>query len=254
MDNTIMCIRWGDKYDFSYVMKLKKQCEEHCSVPFNFYCLTDEVIEFPDRPWDIPKQIQLPTSWDKYYMEERNFFWAYRKCYMFRDDERDEDFKEIEGNKFLFLDLDVIIHQDLKYFFDLPMDKPYIVRGWWNDPSAVKRNFSKHKSTPLNSSVIRWDRGQLNDVWNQINANPEVIFFTYPSLDNYLNHKWYNIWNEDKGFFRGFPKGDIYSWYKGNIFPDDMELKKIRKECKVCLFNNSGETNDVEELKSLWNI
>ena len=29
--------------------------------------------------------------------------------------------KKIEGDKFLYLDLDVIIHQDLKYFFDLDM-------------------------------------------------------------------------------------------------------------------------------------
>ena len=46
----------------------------------------------------------------------------------------------VDGDQFLFLDLDVIIHQDLKYFFDLPMDKPYIVRGWWNDPHKVKLN------------------------------------------------------------------------------------------------------------------
>lgn len=273
-ENTIICIKWGDKYDWSYVYNLKDQCEKNCSVPFNFYCITDDLLEIPDEgeeqfvfKFDNPNckkdihklvklssQIELPTYWDNFYDKDKNFFWAYRKCYMFRDDERDQDFTDIKGSKFLFLDLDVIIHQDLKYFFDLPMDKPWIVRGWWNDPDAIKINYAKYKSTPLNSSVIRWDRGQLNDIWNQINANSDVIFFTYPSLDNYLNHKWYNIWDEDKGFFRGFPKEDIYSWYKGNIFPDDMELKKIRKESKVCLFNNSGETNDVEELKSLWNI
>ena len=236
-ENNILCIKWGNKYDDSYVEKLKEQCEANCSVDFNFWCFTDN----PTHDYDI----ELPTYLDKHYQEDRGFFWASRKCYMFDD--------HVDGDKFLFLDLDVIIHQDLKYFFELPMIKPWFVGGWWNDDETVKRNYSKHKSTPLNSSVIRWNRGQLNDVWNQINANPEVIFFTYPSLDNYLNHKWYNIWNEDKGFFRGFPKGDIYSWYKGNIFPDDMELKKIRKESKICLFNNSGETNDVEELKSLWN-
>ena len=116
IENTIICNRWGDKYDFSYVLKLKEQCEKKCSVPFNFYCLTDNPITLPDKTY-IPKQIKLPTYWDKHYDSDKNFFWAYRKCYMFRDDERDEDFKEIEGNKFLFLDLDVIIHQDLKYFF-----------------------------------------------------------------------------------------------------------------------------------------
>ena len=236
--NNIICVKWGDKYSREYVKKLKRQCEENCSVPFNFYCLTDN----PTEDYDVP----LPTYWD---VHENGKFWAYKKLYMFKEIQL-----ELTGKKFLYLDLDVIIHQDLKYFFDLPMDKPYIVRGWWNDTSTVKRNFSKHKSTPLNSSVIRWDRGQLNDVWNQINANPEVIFFTYPSLDNYLNHKWYNIWDEDMGFFRGFPKGDIYSWYKGNTFPDDMEKRKIREDHKICLFNNStfNEGINDDEIKKLW--
>jgi len=48
------------------------------------------------------------------------------------------------------------------------------------------------------------------------------------------------VWNEDKGFFRGFPHGDIYSWYKGNIFPDDMEVHTLREDHKICLYNNSG--------------
>ena len=32
--------------------------------------------------------------------------------------------------------------------------------------------------------------------------------------------------HNDRSFLNVFPKGDIYSWYKGNIFPDDMEPKK----------------------------
>ena len=243
MDNTILCVRWGDKYDNSYVEKLKKQCEENCSVPFNFYCITDNVMK--------PHDVHMPTKLDKYYDEERGFFWAYRKYYAFALDNA-TDFKfltKIKGDRFLLLDLDVVIHQDLKYFFDLPMDKPWIVRGWWNDMDIVKRNFAKHKSTPINSSVIRWDRGQLVPVWKKIKDNAEVIFFTYPSADNYFNHHWYNCWNEDKGFFRGFPKGDIYSWYKGNIFPDDMEKNKLRPELKIGLFNNSGYDEGDEDDK-----
>ena len=32
-----------------------------------------------------------------------------------------------------------------------------------------------------------------------------------------------------------------------------MEINKFRTDHKICLFNNSAETNDVEEAKSLWN-
>ena len=59
MMNNIFCIKWGDKYDDSYVEKLKKQCEKNCSVDFNFYCFTDN----PIRDYDI----QLPTYLDKHY-------------------------------------------------------------------------------------------------------------------------------------------------------------------------------------------
>ena len=237
MMNNIFCIKWGDKYDDSYVEKLKKQCEKNCSVDFNFYCFTDN----PIRDYDI----QLPTYLDKYYEQDKGFFWAWRKCYMFSDD-------YVDGDEFLFLDLDVVIHQDLKYFFELPMHKPWIVRGWWNDMETVKKNYARYKSTPLNSSVIRWNRGQMIPVLQHVRDNAEVIFFTYPSLDNYFAHHWYDPW-KDEGEIQGFPKGDIYSWYKGNIYPEDMEINKLRTDHKICLFNNSAETNDVEEVKSLWN-
>ena len=158
----------------------------------------------------------------------------------------------VDGDKFLFLDLDVVVHQDLKYFFELPMHKPWIVRGWWNDMETVKKNYAKRKSTPLNSSVIRWNRGQMKPVLQQVKNNAEVIFFTYPSLDNYFAHHWYDPW-KDEGEIQGFPKGDIYSWYKGNIYPEDMEINKLRTDHKICLFNNSAETNNIKELKSSWN-
>jgi organic radical activating enzyme len=74
--NNILCMKWGDKYDDSYVEKLKEQCEANCSVPFKFWCFTDK----PEKDWHIP----IPTTLDEFYDEDRGFFWAYRKCYMFR--------------------------------------------------------------------------------------------------------------------------------------------------------------------------
>jgi len=261
MNNTILCVKWGDKYSREYVEKLKQQCEDNCSVPFNFYCLTDK----KEKDYDI----LFPSTWDEYEGLHSRFrnqqapsnMWAYRKLYMFKLekvlgrggwDESERDFKTIEGDNFLYLDLDVIIHQDLKYFFDLDMTQPWIVKGWWNDMNECRKNYAAMKSTPINSSVIRWNRGQLVEVYNHIVNNLDVLFFTYPTIDNYLNHFWYNMWADDKSFFSVFPEGDIYSYYRGNIWPNDLDEKKIRLDNKICLFNNSADNNDVEELKSLW--
>ena len=244
IDHTIICVKWGNKYDL-YVDKLKKQIEKYCSIPVNFYCLTDT----PNKEYDI----KLPVDWDKYYIPKR--FWAYRKCYMFNENL----FPEIKGNKFLYLDLDVLIHTDLKYFFELNMDKPYICRGWWNDINKCKKNYGRMMSTPLNSSVIRWNRNQLKKIYSHIDSNKEVTFFSYPTIDNYFNHNFYNVWNENDSFFNVFKKGDIYSWYRGNIFPEDMQLKKLRLDHKICLFNNSALNDNIEEhmyqiteIKNLW--
>lgn len=246
-ENTILCVKWGTKYD-DYVEKLKSQIEKNCSVDFNFYCITEN----PKKDYDI----LCPDFWDKYYRPRQ--FWAYRKLYPFNEDL----FPTIKGEKFLYLDLDILIHQDLKYFFDLDMKKPYIVRGWWNDIENCKKNFGKIKSTPLNSSVVRWNRGQLKPIYDHVNNNAEVIFFTYRTIDNYYNHFFYNIWNEEDSFFNVYPKGDVYSWYKGNIFPNDMTLKQLRPDHKICLFNNSAAVNtnktkdehmnEIEEIKRLW--
>ena len=228
MQNTILCVKWGDKYGNEYVEKLKEQVENNCSVPFNFYCLTDK----PTQSYDI----QLPTIWDAY---ENGKFWAYRKLYMFN-----ERVANIKGDQFLYLDLDVIIQKDLKYFFEINIERPYIVKGWWNDVEVCKKNYAKFQSPMVNSSVIRWNRAQLQKVYKHINDNLDVIFFTYPTIDNYLNHFWYNMHEEtqsdDKSFLNVFPEGNIYSWYKGNIFPDESETSKLDDIDELSLFSVSS--------------
>ena len=240
--NTILCVKWGDKYDDDYVIHLKSQIEQNCSLPFNFYCLTDK----PRYEFDI----QLPTDWDNMFNPESNMFWAYRKCYMFNE----SLFPQMKGERFLYLDLDILIHSELDYFFDLTPDKPYIVRGWWNDIENCRKNFGRMKSTPLNSSVIRWNKGQCKSIYTHIDQNKDVIFFTYPTIDNYFNHHFYSVWDEKVSFFRGFPQGDVYSWYKGNVFPDDMETKILRKDHKICLFNNSATKEEGDKHESMFEI
>lgn len=251
----ILCVKWGDKYD-DYVDKLQEQIARNMSSEYKFWCLIDGK---PTKPYEL----RLPKLWDNLYDPKRNKFWAYRKCHMFNE----KMFPQIEGDEFLYLDLDVLIHKSLEPIFELDMKKPWIVRGWWNDIKNCKKNYGKIKSTPLNSSMIRWNRGQLSPVWSHINKNKEFIFFTYSTIDNYFNHFWYDIHDElgENTFLRGFESGLVYSWYKGNIFPDDMETKKLRTDHTLCLFNNSyavisgkvesmEHMNDIEEIRPIWDM
>jgi len=248
----ILCVRWGDKYSAADVEKLRLQIKEHCSLEYRFFCLTDR----PSTKYDI----KLPTKWDKYYDPTRNSFWAYRKCYMFNE----ELFPRLDGDDFLYLDLDVKIHSSINTLFELDDANPTIVRGWWNDLDHCIKNYSKLISTPINSSIIQWTRGQLLPIYKHIDKHSDYVFFTFASLDNYFNHFWYDIHNEAKGtdkssntnkdLFRVFDPGVAYSWYKGNIFPDDMEIYKVRDDHMICLFNNSADNNheDMYEIIKSW--
>ena len=51
IENTILCVKWGDKYDSSFIEKLREQIKKNCSIPFNFYCLTDK----PEKEYDIQR-------------------------------------------------------------------------------------------------------------------------------------------------------------------------------------------------------
>ena len=234
----ILCVKWGDKYD-GYDEKLKQQLEKNCTYDFNFYCLTDK----PEKDYHI----KLPTLWDKHYIPEKNHFWAYKKFYMFNEDL----FPRIIGQEYLFLDLDIIIHNSMDYFFKLEMSKPWIIRGWWNDVDICRRNYNKGESPVINSSIIRWNRGQLKDIYKHIEDNIEYIFFTYKTIDNYLNRVWYNIEKDESKKFNLFEKNKIYSWYKGNVFPDDMETNVLRKDHIVCLFNNNTIEDD-KAIEEVW--
>lgn len=227
--NCLICVKWGDKYNRNDVEKLKEHAGDN-----DFLCLTDK----PETVYDIPFPI---TSLDKHY---NGNFWAYRKIYMF-----DPHFiKNItKANKFLFLDLDVEIQDKnvIKQLFDLPNNKPWIVHGYWNNLETIRKNYSTYQSPICNSSGILWTDHQLEIIYLHVLNNIQKIFFTYKTLDNYFAHHWYKYYDIENSLFQGFPKNIFYSWKKGNIFPDDMEINYHRDYCKIKLFNDSGLKNNV---------
>ena len=235
---TIVCMKWGDKYD-GYESKLYDTVKDQCD---KFICVTDKPINDYD--------IILPNDY------EGHDCFTVEKLLLFNEDKIG-----LEGDEFLFFDLDVLIHNPVDKLWHLPMDKPYLIEGYWQNPDNFRKNFGKNgQGTKYHSSRMRGNRGQCRPVYDQFTNNIEYLSFVYFSLDNYLIHKWYS-----KDFFNTFPKGVAYSWYKGNTFPDDIETKVFRDDHIICMFNNSEyddgidnteleQMTDIEELKERWKI
>ena len=88
----IICVKWGTKYSADWVNRLLYMCSINISIPFNFYCYTDESS-------GLNKKVKIiPITTEDYY----EGYW--NKLCMFQEDFIDS------GDINLFFDLDIVNH------------------------------------------------------------------------------------------------------------------------------------------------
>ena len=122
-------MKWGTKYGPEYVNRLYGMVRRHLSGDFRFVCLTDrsegiapEVQCLPIPPLDLPPGIP-ERGWTKL-----TTFAA--------------DLHGLQGTA-LFLDLDVVIVDDITPFFELPGE--FLIIHDWKRPWRVTGNSSVYR-------------------------------------------------------------------------------------------------------------
>lgn len=185
--NNIVCVKHGPKYDSQYANVLYNMCARHCSLPFNFYCLTDDPRGLNDN---IGIKL-LPKYLDGWWC----------KPYMFADE------LNIDGI-ILYMDLDVVIANNIDKLFTYKQNEWLIIRDFLR---SMRSNYNRY-----NSSVIRFNSGQLDSMWQDFKINYRTI----------------------KRQFRG-DQDYIFNWATANLkaefFPDEWirswkwEIRKNRE-------------------------
>jgi hypothetical protein len=145
----IVCMKWGTKYGPEYVNRLYGMVRRHLRGDFRFVCLTDrnEGIRSEVQCLPIP-DLALPEG-----IPER----GWKKLTTFA-----ADLHGLTGTA-LFLDLDVVIVDDITPFFELP-GRFRIIHDW-KRPWRITGN----------SSVYRWELGAHTDVLERFRAEHETI-------------------------------------------------------------------------------
>lgn len=205
--NNVICVFWGTKYPIKYVNILYRMVKRNMTIPFNFYCLTDnpeQTFEAAIKTINIPKP-NLDGWWNKMHLYNKEL--------------------KIEGN-ILYLDLDVVILNNLEPFFKQYKDEDF----------CVIRDFGQ-PTTTINSSVIRYnlkhhffiwdnylkDKGMYDSVHGDQNVLTDMMF-RHPSTQILPDDWTYSF----KWPVRGKPKK--YEKYK----PIDHPLKK---DSLICVFH-----------------
>lgn len=132
-EQTIICMKWGDRYGADYVNRLWSMIRRHTVRPTWLVCFTDdaagidpEVETRPLPPLDIPE----PYCWR-----------GWRKITLW-----DRTLPGIEGEA-LFLDLDLVITGPLDDFFDYAPGKFCIIRNFTGDGRRGIGNTSAYRFT-----------------------------------------------------------------------------------------------------------
>lgn len=144
----VLCMKWGTKYPADYVNRLHRMVAKHLTVPFRFVCLTDDAsglnegIDYFPIP-DMPVDVSGPErGWTKILTFSSELY-------------------GLKGQA-LFLDLDLLIVDNIDELFTMPGDV-LIIKDW------LKRDGTG------NSSVYRFEVGKHPDVLQEfIDRWPDV--------------------------------------------------------------------------------
>ena len=145
----VLCMKWGTKYGPEYVNRLYAMVRRHLRGDFSFVCLTDDArgVRGEVRCLPIPS-LALPPG-----IPER----GWTKLTTFE--------AELHGLRgvALFLDLDVVIVDDITAFFEEPGE--FLIIHDWKRPWRITGN----------SSVYRFEIGAHADVLAEFRATQAQV-------------------------------------------------------------------------------
>lgn len=210
----VVCMKWGSKYTAEDVNILYSMVKRNISIPYRFVCLTDDTsgllpeIETLDLPY-----IKVP---------EKNDIDPWRKLGMFS-----KQIGDLEG-KCLFLDLDIIIVDNIDCFFSYS-DKFSIIENW----TQQGRNIG-------NSSVYCFEIGKHTDVLEYYLNNMDEVLNNYDNEQIYLSKKIGDIefWPDD--WCKSFKVHCMQPHFIRYFIPP-----KLPKGAKIVVFHGRPKPSDV---------
>ncbi len=225
----IICMKWGTKYGSEFVNKLYGMVARNITLPFQFYCFTDDSNGIREEVQSLPlPSLQLPEG-----IPERGWL----KLSTFN-----AELAGITGTT-LFLDVDVVIVGNIDGFFQHQSD----------DPNTVFLAFDEKKKAARigNSSVYRFEVGAHTDIVEFFRENFDSIRQRHRNEQAYLSKQldakqqldfWPTAWCPSFKY-HCIPKFP-FNFFKPAVIPEGA---------KIILFHGHPEPQDaVKGISRKW--
>jgi len=201
----IVCVKWGIKYSYVNVNQLYKNIKDTLSIPFNFYCYTED-------PVGIDSDINIIPI-------ETEYYGVWNKLALFN----------LDLDKTLYLDLDLHIQKDITPLLDKSIFT--LVECYWK-PKDELAGWDHN----INSSVMLWHGDENKEIYDRFITNSEFYMKKYPGIDHFIYHEGF--------FYDKWEKGLIYSRMFGRYKEDWYNPSSTAywiDDGLICLFNGPKE-------------
>jgi len=220
----IICLKHGTKYGPEYVNKLYNMITRHLTVPFDFYCFTENPSNLNPaiKIKPLPKGLFSGWWWKPYIFKQGHF---------------------ADGDVNLFFDLDMVIVGNIdKLVAYLP--------GEFVGLEDVGRVF-RRVPQKLGSAILRWPSNHYSNIWEELETNPSQTK-KFPG-----DQDW--IWQLHKSTIKFYPETWIqsYKWEireRGeltrvagkNVFKT-VRSPSMNPDCSVIAFHGTPNPEDVQD-------
>ncbi|WP_103172331.1 hypothetical protein [Paracoccus sp. SY] len=228
----ILTMKWGTLYSADDVNRLFRQIRRHLTRPHRFICFTDDArgLDRGIEAMPLPELGLPPGHGDT----------RWRKLAIFR-----RDLAGLSGTA-LFLDIDLVVVDDLQPFFDLPGAFHIIRDDDLFRPKPLRRvNPSRDRflHSVGNSSVFRFEIGQHAYILDAYLADPAGATARYEISQQFQSaqlaaHGNLNYW--PKGWCVSF-KNDCVPRHLSSYLRDPV----LPERAKIVLFAGAPKMEDV---------
>ena len=181
--HNVICMKWGTRYDPSYVNILASSVRRHLPVPHRFVCFTDDPVGIDPRVETRPiaGMIHDPSKPERGWMKLSIL---------------GNGTDGLEGSA-LFLDLDIVILGEMTPFFEMPGEFR-IIRDWNLRGGVIG-----------NSSVFRFELGKHEDVLRRFLDREEELRAKFRNEQAYLSMAIYRHYDLKKYVEIQYRAGDL---------------------------------------------
>ena len=218
--NYILCLKHGTKYSADYVNKLYNMVQRHCTLDYEFVCLTENSKDLHPNIKVIPLPGHLSGWWCKPYMFSKDL--------------------PLKGIV-LYIDLDVVISSNIDKLFTWQPNRWCTIRDFTR---AMRPKWERY-----NSSIVKFKVGELHHVWENYNKDRIDIEKRLHGDQDWLweatrdqqamlyPDSWILSWKWEVRKNRAYAAGGL----RGHRKFKEIEHCKPRVECCICVFH--GDPN-----------